>query len=156
MHPGAYARESAIAQERIVAASQRIGAALGIEADIPHTRVKGDLNALQVSALKQRQGVADFLERAAHKLNPIAVDELVVDGEPGDPELLQQLGLDGEPVPDADPKPDGESNESANGETSLEAESEAEPEPAQEEGEPKAEPDSSGVTQAPASRRPRR
>ncbi|MFH1719077.1 MAG: hypothetical protein ABIF19_17115 [Planctomycetota bacterium] len=62
MHPGAFARESAITQNRIVAAAEQIGKALNIPCEIPALRTQGDLNAIQVSGLNQRRAVADFLD----------------------------------------------------------------------------------------------
>jgi hypothetical protein len=68
MHPGAFARESAITQERTIEAAKKIGTALGVSAEFPSLRVHGDLNQIQVSALNQRKALADFLETIAAEL----------------------------------------------------------------------------------------
>jgi hypothetical protein len=73
MHPGAFARESAIAQDRTVNAARKIAESLGISSEFSYLRVHGDLNQIQVSALNQRKAVADFLEAVAEELSkPIA------------------------------------------------------------------------------------
>lgn len=68
MHPSALARETSLAQQRTIEAATDIGEMLKIEVAFPSVRTTGDLNAIQVSALKQRQAVADFLEKVADTL----------------------------------------------------------------------------------------